>query len=52
MGVLILFILQFAAVVLAWLHHRRSAITIFAITLVFGIGFFIHHMTSAVGLSL
>lgn len=52
MGVMILFTFQFVAVVLAWLHHRRTAMAIFGVSLFFGIAFFIHHMTSAVGLSL
>ncbi len=52
MGVMILFVLQFVAVILAWHHHRRSAMAIFGVSLFCAIAFFIHHMTSAVGLSL
>ena len=47
----ILFILLIS-VLLAWKGNRQTSIVLFSISIILSTGWFIHHITNAVGISL
>jgi hypothetical protein len=52
MIVAFIMLLLLAAILFAWKDKRFPSILLFAMSLILSIGWFIHHITSTVGLSL